>query len=557
MKIVDKDLKHLIEEGKKKGHLTYSDINKFLSPDMVSPDKLDNLIVLLDELGIELVDEDAPAEESPKEILGEEPPVIKVTPDDEATESIQKTGHAGDKIDDPVRMYLTQMGEIPLLSRAEEILIAKKIDVARRRFREKVEESPVAVLECINILEDVRNGNVALDRTLRTDITAKMSRRKILRQLSSNIQTLKRLVRENKEGYKRLLTERISAKERASIQQKMLKRRAKWVAILENVNIQPKKIRPIVFRLKEIYQQLRLATKEYQSLHKNSAKNRLRLKELESKLSDFDLLLMESIDDLQVRLKECDRRFLEYERAKRKLSSANLRLVVSIAKKYRNRGLTFLDLVQEGNTGLMRAVEKYDYCRGYKFSTYATWWIRQAISRAIADQARTIRIPVHMVETLSKLKAAVKEILQDKGREPTVDEISKISKIPPDEIKRIYRIIKHPVSLDSPIGASDDTYFGDFIEDQRVESPVKLATHKILKEKISGVLNTLTFREREILKLRYGIGTGYNYTLEEVGKIFKVTRERVRQIEAKAIRKLQHPTRIRRLESFMDGVKRI
>ncbi|MFA5793862.1 MAG: RNA polymerase sigma factor RpoD [Candidatus Brocadiia bacterium] len=557
MKIVDKDLKHLIEEGKRKGHLTYSDVNKFLPADMASPDKLDHLLVLLDELGIELIDEDAGTEDSApaKETITEEEAPTKNQ--DEVVEVLQKNQPSSDKIDDPVRMYLTQMGEIPLLSRSEEIVISKKIDMARRRFREKVEESPIAVLECINILEDVRNGNVALDRTLRTDITAKMSRRKILRKLSNNIQTLKRLVRENKEDYKRLTTERLSAKGKISLQQKVVKRRSKWVAILEDVNIQPKKIRPIVFRLKEIYQQLRLTYKEFQSLHKGSSKNRLRLKELESKMSDFDLLLMENMDELQARLKECDRRFLEYERAKRKLSSANLRLVVSIAKKYRNRGLTFLDLVQEGNTGLMRAVEKYDYCRGYKFSTYATWWIRQAISRAIADQARTIRIPVHMVETLSKLKSAAKAILQEKGREPTIDEIARISHIPPDEIKRVYRIIKHPVSLDSPIGSSDDTYFGDFIEDQRVESPVKLATHKILKEKISNVLNTLSFREREILKLRYGIGTGYNYTLEEVGKIFKVTRERVRQIEAKAIRKLQHPTRIRRLESFMDGVKRI
>ena len=262
---------------------------------------------------------------------------------------------------------------------------------------------------------------------------------------------------------------------------------------------------------------------------------------------------MEPLDALKRRIRRIDERYLEYEQAKRELSSGNLRLVVSIAKKYRNRGLTFLDLIQEGNTGLMKAVEKYEYRRGYKFSTYATWWIRQAITRSIADQARTIRIPVHMIETMTRLRNVMKKLTQKKGREPTIEEIAQATDISPEETKRVLKISKHPISLDRPIGESDDSYFGDFIEDESAESPVNAATHEMLKDKIDRVLSTLSYREREIIKLRYGIGDGYTYTLEEVGKIFKVTRERVRQIEAKAVRKLQHPVRSRRLEGFLEG----
>ena len=247
-------------------------------------------------------------------------------------------------------------------------------------------------------------------------------------------------------------------------------------------------------------------------------------------------------------------RFGAYELSMRELSGGNLRLVVSIAKKYRNRGLSFLDLIQEGNTGLMRAVDKYEYRRGYKFSTYATWWIRQAITRAIADQARTIRIPVHMIETMSKLRKVSKKLLQENGREPTIEETAIAAGVSLEETRRVMRISRHPISLDRPVGESEDSYFGDFIEDDATDSPVDTATQEMLKDKIDHVLKTLTYREREIIKLRYGLGDGYTYTLEEVGRIFKVTRERVRQIEAKAVRKLQHPVRARQLKGFLDGL---
>jgi RNA polymerase primary sigma factor len=274
---------------------------------------------------------------------------------------------------------------------------------------------------------------------------------------------------------------------------------------------------------------------------------------MEDELAGMESLVFESTEQLGDRLKQMKHVFNEYEDAKRRLSGGNLRLVVSIAKKYRNRGLSFLDIIQEGNTGLMRAVDKYEYRRGYKFSTYATWWIRQAITRAIADHARTIRIPVHMIETMSRLRNISKQLLQELGREPTIEEIARNAKMPVSEARRVLKISRHPISLDRPVGESEDSYFGDFIEDDSADSPVQSAGNEMLKDHIEEVLKTLTYREREILKLRYGIGDGYTYTLEEVGKIFKVTRERVRQVEAKAIRKLQHPSRARKLKGYVEN----
>jgi RNA polymerase primary sigma factor len=357
---------------------------------------------------------------------------------------------------------------------------------------------------------------------------------------------------QNVDEFTQLIDARTTDEKKRQLRRSMKIRRRKMVTLVEELSIRTQKVQPLMRKLEQI--SLRMNELEAQFEHMRGVRGaREDRANIEKELRDLMMITLEEPAALRRRDEVMQIRFTEYEDAKRALSGGNLRLVVSIAKKYRNRGLSFLDLIQEGNTGLMRAVDKYEYRRGYKFSTYATWWIRQAITRAIADQARTIRIPVHMIETMSKLRNVSKKLLQDMGREPTIEETAKAANISIEETRRVLKISRHPISLDRPVGESEDSYFGDFIEDDGAESPVSAATNEMLKDKIDQVLKTLTYREREIIKLRYGLGDGYTYTLEEVGRIFKVTRERVRQIEAKAVRKLQHPVRSRQLEGFLDG----
>ena len=458
------------------------------------------------------------------------------------------------RIDDPIRMYLTQMGTIPLLTREEEIRLAKKIETTRMIFRRRVLESDYAAGEAVKILKDVHAQKLPFDRTMRISTAEPHAKQKIEQRIPANLPTIERLLKLNLQAWESLEAGGLSAAQRATATREIALRRRRIGTLIEECCLRTGRIIPLYRKLLGIVSKMREMQSNIAKAEKNP--DRYDPEDVYVMQEEFDglrNLVLEPMDEFERRMRDIQRVFGEYEQAKRDLSGGNLRLVVSIAKKYRNRGLPFLDIIQEGNTGLMRAVDKYEYKRGYKFSTYATWWIRQAITRAIADHARTIRVPVHMIETMSKLRNIQKGLLQELGREPTIEEIAIKAKMPIEETRRVMKISRHPISLDRPVGESEDSHFGDFIEDERQASQSDSATSDMLRQRISDVLKTLTYREREILKLRYGIGDGYTYTLEEVGRIFKVTRERVRQVESKAIRKLQHPVRRQRLASFLPG----
>lgn len=548
----EQQIKLIIEKGKKKGFLTYDEINEDLPDEAVSPSRLDGLLATLEEMGISLLDE-AEVEKDQQEVfeVSEDKQTDETQLEEDKILEKQLVGaEVARRIDDPIRMYLTQMGEIPLLTRRQEIELARKIELSRMAFRRKMLESDYCAKNAIGLLEQVQDGTLSFDRTMKISTADNFIRAVIKRRLPINLQTANRLLEINCE-----LFEKFTAVDDIETKKRLVKRisrnKRKVATLLEELSLRTSRIQAMKSKLHGISHKMH----QLERMIAEGPNNGMTPEDIDAakqELSGMMELVVETESQLDKRLRAIDRIFAQYEETKRTLSSANLRLVVSIAKKYRNRGLSFLDIIQEGNTGLMRAVDKYEYRRGYKFSTYATWWIRQAITRAIADHARTIRIPVHMIETMSRLRTAGKKLLQELGREPKVEEIAAEAKMTVEETRRVLKISKHPISLDRPIGDSDDSYFGDFIEDDGADSPVASASQEMLREKIEQVLNTLSYREREIVRLRYGIGDGYTYTLEEVGRIFKVTRERVRQVEAKAIRKMQHPVRSKKLEGFLD-----
>ena len=546
-----------MQRGKERGYVTYEEMNDSLLDDVVSAERLDRILVSLEESGVEVLDE---AEVAAREQAvrareqGEEPGWEADDADRQAAIVAPTDAETQKRIDDPVRMYLTQMGEIPLLTRDREIALAKRIELTRKQFRRMVLASDQAIAGAVETLRQVERNELPFDRTMKICISENLAKHTIIKRMPENLVTVEKLLEANCRDYDALTGSAVSDETREAVRRRIRSRRQKCIQLLEELSLRTSKIQAIMKKLVAIHQKLQEITARIEELG-DRPQDEAEKQALREERDGFQRLVGETSEELNERIQRIQRCFGEYDEAKRNLSGGNLRLVVSIAKRYRNRGLSFLDLIQEGNTGLMRAVDKYEYRRGYKFSTYATWWIRQAITRAIADHARTIRIPVHMIETMSKLRNISKRLLQDLKREPTIEEIARDAKMPVSEARRVMKISRHPISLDRPVGESEDSYFGDFIEDEKAESPVISASSDMLKDRIEAVLKTLTYREREIIKLRYGIGDGYTYTLEEVGKIFKVTRERVRQVEAKAIRKLQHPVRARKLQGFLEALK--
>ncbi len=535
----------LLEQARRQGYLTLDDLNRMLPEEASDPDLFDSLLVALEDRGVEVL-------EAPPVTNGQSTPA-KADPAQEAADPklLKELEEEVRWSDDPVRLYLSQMAEIPLLTREQEIELARRIEQTRRAFRRVLLTSPVALRATFEALKKVHEGKLPFDRTIKVSLTERLTKEQILARMPHNLRTLEALLEQNERDYATFLDRTLPLDQRRRALRRVLRRRRRAVKLAEELSLRTRRVQGLLPQLEELLQRMETLQRRLASdgcVDKDQRANWRR------ELQDLMRTSQETPRSLRRRLERIAQAREQYEQAKRELSAGNLRLVVSIAKKYRNRGLSFLDLIQEGNTGLMRAVDKYEYRRGFKFSTYATWWIRQAITRAIADQARTIRIPVHMIDVLSKLRQTARQLSQQLGREPTAEEAAEAAQLSVEEVRRVLSIGNHPVSLDRPVGESEDTSFGEFIEDRSTQSPLSEANRALLRARIESLLKTLTYREREIIRLRYGLGDGYTYTLEEVGRIFRVTRERVRQIESKAMRKLQHPVRSKQLEGFLEQV---